>query len=95
MNARALIADVTYGVFNEWRNRADKQNYKKKPIQMYNPHKAPLLDHYRSVHDLLRLWMGAFQLIVFKPERPADTIVAGVSQLSCPLHPLRGRNGRA
>jgi hypothetical protein len=23
------------------------QNYKKKPIQMYNPHKAPLLDHYR------------------------------------------------
>jgi hypothetical protein len=25
------------------------QNYKKKPIQMYNPHKAPLLDHYRYV----------------------------------------------
>lgn len=24
-----------------------RQNYKKKPIQMYNPHKAPLLDHYR------------------------------------------------
>lgn len=23
------------------------QNYKKRPIQMYNPHKAPLLDHYR------------------------------------------------
>ncbi|WWC63799.1 uncharacterized protein I303_106404 [Kwoniella dejecticola CBS 10117] len=31
LNAHALIAD----------------NYKKKPIQMYNPHKAPLLDHYR------------------------------------------------
>ncbi len=23
------------------------QNYKRKPISMYNPHKAPLLDHYR------------------------------------------------
>ena len=23
------------------------QNYKRKPIQLYNPHKAPLLDHYR------------------------------------------------
>ncbi|KAE8543604.1 hypothetical protein D1P53_000319 [Cryptococcus gattii VGV] len=23
------------------------ENYKKKPIQMYNPHKAPFLDHYR------------------------------------------------
>ncbi|ORX39230.1 hypothetical protein BD324DRAFT_618919 [Kockovaella imperatae] len=31
VNSHALIAD----------------NYKKKPIQMYNPHKAPLLDHYR------------------------------------------------
>ncbi|KAK4684377.1 hypothetical protein P7C73_g5800, partial [Tremellales sp. Uapishka_1] len=31
LNAHAFIAD----------------NYKKKPIQMYNPHKAPLLDHYR------------------------------------------------
>ncbi|OWZ75703.1 hypothetical protein C365_06273 [Cryptococcus neoformans Bt85] len=31
LNAHALIAD----------------NYKKKPIQMYNPHKAPFLDHYR------------------------------------------------
>ncbi|WVR08864.1 hypothetical protein IAU60_005923 [Kwoniella sp. DSM 27419] len=31
MNAHALIAD----------------NYKKKPIHIYNPHKAPLLDHYR------------------------------------------------
>ncbi|WVQ81319.1 hypothetical protein IAT38_003442 [Cryptococcus sp. DSM 104549] len=31
LNAHALIAD----------------NYKRKPIQMYNPHKAPLLDHYR------------------------------------------------
>lgn len=31
LNAHAFIAD----------------NYKKKPIQMYNPHKAPFLDHYR------------------------------------------------
>ncbi|EIW66012.1 hypothetical protein TREMEDRAFT_74835 [Tremella mesenterica DSM 1558] len=31
MNTHALIAD----------------NYKRKPIQMYNPHRAPLLDHYR------------------------------------------------
>ncbi|ORY33033.1 hypothetical protein BCR39DRAFT_520833 [Naematelia encephala] len=30
-NAHAIIAD----------------NYKNKPIQIYNPHKAPLLDHYR------------------------------------------------
>lgn len=24
-----------------------QDNYKKRPIQLYNPHKAPLLDHYR------------------------------------------------
>lgn len=33
MNQHAIIAD----------------NYKIKPIQMYNPHRAPLLDHYRWV----------------------------------------------
>lgn len=48
MNARALIADVSPAVQPRDEDVAESwQNYKKKPIQMYNPHKAPLLDHYR------------------------------------------------
>lgn len=29
-----------------------QDNYKKRPIQLYNPHKAPLLDHYRWVEPI-------------------------------------------
>ena len=48
VNAHALIADVS-SIPACMNPAADGQNYKKKPIQMYNPHKAPLLDHYRWV----------------------------------------------
>jgi len=30
-------------------NSANLQTYKRTPIHFYDPHKAPLLDHYRSV----------------------------------------------
>ena len=60
MNARALIADVSCTLGAQ--SAADtnetvliKQNYKTRPIQMYNPHKAPLLDHYRYVRFHLLL----------------------------------------
>jgi hypothetical protein len=48
VNAHALIADVRVSSRMDGPT-TNGQNYKKKPIQMYNPHKAPLLDHYRCV----------------------------------------------
>ncbi|WRT69282.1 uncharacterized protein IL334_006266 [Kwoniella shivajii] len=48
LNAHALIAD----------------NYKKKPIQMYNPHKAPLLDHYRLKVPRVRSMMEYMNFLV-------------------------------
>ncbi|ODN80904.1 hypothetical protein L202_03030 [Cryptococcus amylolentus CBS 6039] len=48
LNAHALIAD----------------NYKKKPIQMYNPHKAPVLDHYRLKVPRYRSMLEYFNFLV-------------------------------
>ncbi|WVW79597.1 hypothetical protein I302_101566 [Kwoniella bestiolae CBS 10118] len=48
LNTHALIAD----------------NYKKKPIQMYNPHKAPLLDHYRLKVPRVRSMMEYVNFLV-------------------------------
>nr|ODO03889.1 hypothetical protein L204_00230 [Cryptococcus depauperatus CBS 7855] len=48
LNAHALIAD----------------NYKTKPIQMYNPHKAPLLDHYRLKVPFYRSMLEYFNFLM-------------------------------
>lgn len=48
LNTHALIAD----------------NYKKKPIQMYNPHKAPLLDHYRLKVPRIRSALEYFNFLI-------------------------------
>ena len=47
-NAHALIAD----------------NYKKRPIQLYNPHKAPLLDHYRLKVPKVRSFLEYANFVV-------------------------------
>jgi len=33
---------------------ADPQTYKRTPVHFYDPHNAPLLDHYRSVPFAVR-----------------------------------------
>jgi hypothetical protein len=51
VNQYAIIADVSAGFPRvmecELIIYLTDQDYKKRPIQIYNPHKAPLLDHYR------------------------------------------------
>lgn len=54
-SVHAIIADVCSHYFPALRigrshtscSPRPHQNYKTKPIGLYNPHKAPLLDHYR------------------------------------------------
>lgn len=54
-NSHAIIADVSLETFSigaalfQTDRGICEQNYKRKPTHIYNPHLAPLLDHYRSV----------------------------------------------
>lgn len=50
-SSHAILSDVclSYAFYIHTLNYADLQTYKRTPIHFYDPHKAPLLDHYRSV----------------------------------------------
>jgi hypothetical protein len=76
----------------------DRQNYKRKPIAIYNPHKAPLLDHYRYV-SRLELTSRRKPLTVDTNRSPqaqgsSSPSVLGVHQLHHPVYSVRYGAGR-
>jgi hypothetical protein len=50
-SSHAILSDVClfFAPHIHTLNYANPQTYKTTPIHFYDPHKAPLLDHYRSV----------------------------------------------
>ncbi|GHJ86400.1 hypothetical protein NliqN6_2802 [Naganishia liquefaciens] len=53
---------IVYHAVNQYAIIAD--DYKKRPIQIYNPHKAPLLDHYRLKVPRIRSILEYFNFAV-------------------------------
>jgi len=46
-SSHSILSDVSLGRVDAPTFSDNTQTYKRNPIHFYDPHKAPLLDHYR------------------------------------------------